>query len=101
VPFPDPVQPTPDGLALVPYDGPALTLGGELNKLAHNLTWGRSMGGVHRRADNVAGVRQGEEVAVRILEEEMAIYPEQFGGFTLTKFDGETITLSPPDKQTL
>jgi hypothetical protein len=31
----------------------------------------------------------------------MAIYPERFGGFTLTKFDGETITLSPPDKQTL
>jgi hypothetical protein len=96
VPFPDPVQPTPDGLGLVPYDGPALTLGGELNKLAHNLTWGRSMGGVHWRADNVEGVRQGEQVAVRILEEEMAIYPERFGGFTLTKFDGETITLSPP-----
>ena len=58
------------------------------------------MGGVHWRADNVEGVRQGEEVAIRILEEEMAIYPERFGGFTLTMFNGETITLSPPDKQT-
>jgi hypothetical protein len=101
VPFPDPVQPDPDGLRLVPYKGPALTLGGELNKLAHNLTWGRSMGGVHWRADNVEGVRQGEQVAIRILEEEMAIYPERFGGFTLTKFDGETITLAPPDRPTL
>jgi hypothetical protein len=101
-PFPDPVwRPTPDGLGLDPYRGPALTLGGELNKLAHNLTWGRSMGGVHWRADNVEGVRQGEQVAIRILEEEMAIYPERFGGFTLTKFDGETITLAPPDRPTL
>jgi hypothetical protein len=100
VAFPDPVQPTPDGLALVAYvpgvDGPELTLGGELNKLAHNVTWGRSMGGAHWRTDNVEGIRQGEEVALRILREEMALYPEPFGGFTLTKFDGETITLSPP-----
>jgi hypothetical protein len=100
VPFPDPVQPTPDGLGLEPYHGPALTLGGELNKLAHNLTWGRSMGGVHWRADNVEGVRQGEEVAIRLLEEEMAVYPERFDGFTLTKFNGETITLSPADERT-
>ena len=48
------------------------------------------MGGAHWRADNVEGVRQGEEVALRILREEMALYPEPVGGFMLTKFDGET-----------
>jgi hypothetical protein len=105
VPFPDPVQPTPDGLGLVPYvpgiDGPELTLGGELNKLGHNITWGRSMGGVHWRTDNVEGLRQGEEVALRLLEEEMAIYPEPFSGFGLTKFDGETVTLSATRSRTL
>ncbi|RPH54836.1 phosphoesterase, partial [bacterium] len=32
--IPTPVIPTPDGLALQPYQGPPLTVGGELNKLA-------------------------------------------------------------------
>ena len=52
-----------DGLATEPYqvgvDGPALTLGGELNKLAHNLSFGRDMSGVHWRADDVQGNLQG------------------------------------------
>ncbi len=95
--FPDPVQPTDDGLTLVPYvagvDGPPLTLGGELNKLCHNLSLGRDMSGVHWRADDVEGNVQGEEVAIRILNEEVAIYPEPFGGFTLTRFDGSTVVI--------
>ncbi|MGR9105481.1 MAG: vanadium-dependent haloperoxidase [Gammaproteobacteria bacterium] len=96
-PFPDPKKPTADGLALDDYvpgvDGPELTIGGELNKLAQNLSFGRDMSGVHWRADNIEGNRQGEEVVIRMLREERASYPEPFDGFTLTKFDGETITL--------
>ncbi len=92
------VKPNADGTATVPYvvgvDGPALTLVGELNKLAHNLTYGRSMIGIHFRADNDAGLLQGEEVAIRTLREQMATYPEPFTGFTLTKFDGTTIVIS-------
>ncbi len=32
-------------------------------------------------------------MAIRILNEEVAIYPEPFAGFTLTKFDGTTILI--------
>ncbi len=51
------------------------------------------MSGVHWRADDVEGNVQGEEVAIRILNEEVAIYPEPFGGFTLTRFDGSTVVI--------
>lgn len=89
----DSVEATPDGQALIPYVSETLTVGGELNKLAHNLSFGRDMSGVHWRADNIEGIRQGEELAIRILREEKVTYAEDFDGFTLTKFDGETITV--------
>jgi hypothetical protein len=92
-PFPNPVQPTPDGLSLVPYTGPTLTIGGELNKLCHNLSLGRDMSGVHWRADTDDGNRQGEEVTVRNLREIRRGLPEPFTGFSLTKFNGTTITV--------
>jgi hypothetical protein len=95
--IPAPVKPSADGLSLLPYvvgvDGPPLTMGGELNKLCHNLSTGRDMSGVHWRADDVEGNCQGEEVAIRLLREERATYPEPFSGFTLTKFDGTTIVI--------
>lgn len=91
----DPVQPNADGTALEPYTGPPLTVGGELNKLAHNLSIGRDMSGVHWRADDVEGNLQGEEVAIAILREEKATYPERdlFEGFSLTRFDGTKVTV--------
>ncbi|HZB29356.1 MAG TPA: vanadium-dependent haloperoxidase [Streptosporangiaceae bacterium] len=91
--IPNPVQPNADGTALEPYEGAPLTVGGELNKLCHNLSMGRDMSGVHWRADDVEGNRQGEELAVRILREARATYPEPFAGFTLTTFDNKRITI--------
>ncbi len=97
LPFPSPKKPTPDGSALVDYitgvDGPELTLGGELNKLAYNLTWGRDMSGIHWRSDDREGNLLGEAIALRLLREERAIYQESFAGFSLTTFSGETITV--------
>jgi hypothetical protein len=83
---------------IIPYragvDGPPLTVGGELNKLAHNLSEGRNMSGVHWRiSDNVNGLLHGEEVVIRILSEAKHTYPEPNARFTLTKFDGKTITI--------
>jgi hypothetical protein len=96
-PIPDPVKPSRDGLAVEPYevgvDGPELTVGGELNKLAHNLSFGRDMSGVHWRADDIQGDFQGEEVTISILREARPTYPERFSAFTLTKFDGTTISV--------
>jgi hypothetical protein len=91
--IPDPVVPTDDGLALTDFDGPALTLGGELNKLAYNVANGRNIAGVHWRTDATESIKLGEEVAIRYLREEKASFNEDFGGFSLTKFDGTTITV--------
>jgi hypothetical protein len=95
--FPNPVKPSRDGLTVKPYvvgtDGPALTVGGELNKLAHNLSFGRDMSGVHWRADDVQGNQHGEEVTIRILREARPTYPEPFTAFTLRRFNGTRIAV--------
>jgi hypothetical protein len=54
--IPDPVVPTDDGLSLLPYKGAPLTVGGELNKLAFNMAFGRDTAGVHFREDEVEGI---------------------------------------------
>ena len=90
----NPVQPNRDGTALVPFTGAQLTVGGELNKLAHNMSLGRDMSGVHWRvSDDLTGLFQGEEVAIRLLTEAKATYPEPNATFSLTKFDGTTIII--------
>jgi hypothetical protein len=45
-----PVVPKADGSALLPYSGPALTIEGELNKVASNIATGRNIAGVHWRS---------------------------------------------------
>lgn len=90
---PGPKVPDATGTVLNDHTGPTLTIGGELNKLTHNMTEGRNMFGVHwRQADNLSGNLQGEEIAIRILREAKATYPESFS-FSLTKFNGTTITI--------
>lgn len=93
--IPNPVMASDDGTALVPYSGPPLTVGGELNKLASNVAIGRNQCGVHYRSDGVEGMRLGEEIALSILRDLATCYNEQFPGFTLTRFDGTTVTICP------
>jgi hypothetical protein len=90
-----PVVPSASGTKLVAYDGPdagALTVGGELNKLAANIATGRNMAGVHWRTDYTAAIRLGEEVAIAILRELVGSTHEQ-ASFTLSRFDGATMTI--------
>ncbi|HET9528849.1 MAG TPA: vanadium-dependent haloperoxidase [Blastocatellia bacterium] len=89
--IPDPVEASADGLQLVPYNGPDLTVGGELNKLASNVAIGRNIAGVHWRSDATESLKLGEEIAIRYLREEHACFNERFDGFALTRFDGTTI----------
>ena len=91
--IPNPVVPTPDGLSLEPYTGPALTVGGELNKIASNVATGRNIAGVHWRSDSFESLRVGEALAISILRDQRACYNESFNGFTFTKFDGTTVTV--------
>ncbi|MBM4254893.1 MAG: vanadium-dependent haloperoxidase [Deltaproteobacteria bacterium] len=90
---PNPVVANADGTALDGYSGPVLTIGGELNKLATNSSLGRDTAGVHWRSDGIEGLKLGEAVAIGILTDFRATYNEFFGGFSLTKFDGTTITV--------
>lgn len=90
----NPVVPDATGTTLVPYAGAEnLTVGGELNKIASNVANGRNMAGVHWRSDANASLKLGEAIAISILREQKSCYNEQFDGFSLTKFDGTTITV--------
>jgi hypothetical protein len=93
----NPVVTSADGLSIEPYDGPPLTVGGELNKLCSNIGTGRNIAGVHWRSDAVESFKLGEKIAIAILEDQRASYNENrrgfFKGYTFTKFNGTTITV--------
>jgi hypothetical protein len=93
--IPNPVTPSDDGLSLAPYAGAALTVGGELNKLASNIALGRDAGGVHYRSDGIEGIRLGEAMAISILRDTATLYNEVFPGFSFTKYDGTPVTICP------
>jgi hypothetical protein len=88
----NPVVAAPDGLSLEPYLGPPLTVGGELNKLASNISTGRNIAGVHWRSDARESMKLGETVALAILRDQKSCYNEIFKGYTFTKFDGTRVT---------
>lgn len=91
-----PVEPTNDGLSLVPYaggDAVDLTVGGELNKLGSNVANGRNTAGVHWRSDATESLKLGEQIAMGILKDHKGCYNEIFNGFSLTRFDGSTVTV--------
>jgi hypothetical protein len=89
----NPVQPSADGLSLVPFVGSSLTVGGELNKIASNVATGRNIAGVHWRTDATEALKLGEAIAISILADTKGCYNEAFNGFSLTKFDGTTVTV--------
>ncbi|MEO0820286.1 MAG: bromoperoxidase [Pseudomonadota bacterium] len=89
-----PVTYVPDGtgatLLQVATEGDAfLTLEGELNKLAANISIGRNMAGVHFYTDYYDSVRMGEEIAIGMLEEQALCYPTDPFVLSLPTFDGE------------
>jgi hypothetical protein len=82
--------PNATGMNLIAsYDGPFLTLEGELNKLAANISIGRNMAGVHYYSDYYDSVRMGEEIAIGILEEQALGYPTNPFVLSVPTFDGE------------
>ncbi|HEY9636030.1 MAG TPA: vanadium-dependent haloperoxidase [Coleofasciculaceae cyanobacterium] len=92
--IPNPVVPDPkDPTKLIPYQGPPLTVGGELNKLAANIGLGRDSAGIHWRTDAAASFALGEAIAISILRDEKLTFRETFNGFTFTKFDGTKVTI--------
>ena len=69
-----------------------LTVEGELNKLAANISIGRDFAGVHYYSDYYESLRLGERVAVGILHEQMTNYNEAVA-MHFHSFDGDRITV--------
>jgi hypothetical protein len=90
----DTVQASADGLSLMPLNGIALTVGGEVNKLAFNIAMGRNFGGIHYRSDAEIGFRLGEDVAIAMLQDLVKTFTEDFTGFQFTRLDGTPVTIS-------
>jgi hypothetical protein len=66
-----------------------LTIEGELNKLASNISIGRDWAGVHYFTDYYESLLMGEEIALGILEEQKLTFGENFS-MTVPLFNGES-----------
>ncbi|HUE00533.1 MAG TPA: hypothetical protein VMR62_13250, partial [Bryobacteraceae bacterium] len=90
--FQNPMVSSNDGTALNPYVAPAgeapLSVNSELNKLAHNISFGHGIhAGIHWRSDTDTSIQLGEAVALSYLRDRAQTYNEKFT-VTLTKLDG-------------
>ena len=93
----NPVLASADGSSLVTYTPPtgeaALTVGGELNKLAGNIALFRNAAGVHWRSDYTESLPFGEAIAIGLLQEMSLGFNEDDAMFKLTRFDGQEIRI--------
>ena len=96
----DPKRPHPEyDYSILESIDADLTVGGELNKLATNLSYARSWAGIHYRSDTTAGLRVGERIATAYLRDQLQQRPaDAYGGsrgeFSFTTFDGEPVTVT-------
>lgn len=95
--IPNPMVPTEDGLSLAPYtgsDGNQITVNGELNKLAHNVSFGHGIHpGIHWRSDSDVSIVLGEATAISLLQDQAKTMNEKFT-VHFTKLDGTAATIS-------
>jgi hypothetical protein len=93
----NPFEPSSDGTKLnnASSGAPgALTVNGELHKLAHNISFGHGIHpGIHWRSDTDTSIHLGEAVALSVLQDRAKTYNEKFT-VQLTKLDGSTATIS-------
>jgi hypothetical protein len=69
-----------------------LTVEGELNKIAGNISVGRNWAGVHYYTDYIESMRMGEQIALGLLQEQKLTYGENFS-LTVPLFDGTTVRI--------
>jgi len=95
--IPNPLVPADDGLSLLPYTGSdrnQLTVNGELNKLAHNVSFGHGIhAGIHWRSDTDVSMILGEATAISLLQDQAETFNEKFT-IHFTKLDGTIATIS-------
>ncbi len=87
--------PNKDGSRLIndPKFKGKLTIQGELDKLAANISIGRNMAGVHYYSDYYDSLRMGERIAVSIVMEQAPSYGDAVES-TFKSFDGDYVTIS-------
>jgi len=95
--IPNPLVPAEDGLSLAPYTGSdrnQITVNSELNKLAHNVSFGHGIhAGIHWRSDTDVSMVLGEATAISCLQDQAETFNEKFT-VHFTKLDGTTATIS-------
>lgn len=95
--IPNPVVPSNDGQTLLPYtgsDAAQITVNGELNKLANNVSFGHGVhAGIHWRTDTSSSIQLGEAVAISVLQDRAKAYREPFT-VSFQKIDGSIATIS-------
>lgn len=89
----DPANPTQPASLTSYTPNKFLTLEGELNKLAANISIGRDMAGVHFFSDYYDSLRMGEKIAIGILEEQALTYSTDPFVLSLPTFDGEVVRI--------
>jgi len=95
-PIENPLIANADGTALQAYTGAdagQMTVGGEFNKLAGNISLFRNAAGVHWRSDHTESLLLGEAVAIQLLQEMSLTFNEDSAFFQLTRFDGTTVRI--------
>jgi hypothetical protein len=95
--IPNPLVPSDDGLSLQQYTGGdkgQITVNGELNKLARNVSFGHGVGaGIHWRTDTDNSMLLGEAVALSFLRDRAKSYHEKFN-VNITRLDGNIVTIT-------
>lgn len=77
-----------------------MTIAGEINKLASNISLGRDWAGVHYRSDSIPGMILGEAIAIDYMEDMLSAQVENNldctpPEITFRKFDGKLFTIKP------
>lgn len=94
IPNPMEVEAGSDGLTLVPYTGASLTVNGELNKLAHNVSFGHGIhSGIHFRSATDQSILLGEAFALSVLQDVVQAYNERVT-ITIQRFNGTNYTIT-------
>ncbi len=70
-----------------------MTLGGEIDKLASNVSLGRNFAGVHWRSDHTWSIKLGEAVGLELLQQFADTYNERIS-FHLRKFNGHEVVIT-------
>lgn len=90
------------GNGLINYSGPDainMTINGELNKLAYNVSMGRGWAGIHYRTDMIYGLKLGEQIAIEYMNDILSTWVENYENtppiITFRGFDNKYITISP------